>query len=58
MKMMDEKQCFDCMNVIISYFKKTNTFPNEDTINPIVKSGISDYNEEINVDLKTLNLFI
>ena len=57
-KMMDEKQCFDCMNVIISYFKKTNTFPNEDTINPIVKSGISDYNEEINVDLKTLNLFI
>lgn len=56
-KWMDDSICDKCIKIIISYFKKTKTFPSEDTINPILNSGIKNYNEDINVDYQSLNTF-
>ena len=54
---LDKNICDECINSIIIYFKKTNTFPNEDTIRPIVKSEVHNYQNEILVEYKTLEKF-
>ena len=54
---LDKNICDECINSIIIYFKKTNTFPNEDTIRPIVKSEVHNYQNEILVEFKTLEKF-
>ena len=54
---LDSKQCDDCINIIISYLKNTNTFPTEDTNNNILKSSSFNSYDEIKVDYKSLNLF-
>ena len=54
---LNEQECNDCTNIIISYFKRTNTFPTEDTINPIIKSKSYTSKDSIEVDYKSLNDF-
>ena len=54
---LNEQECNDCTNIIISYFKRTNTFPTKDTINPIIKSKSYTSKDSIEVDYKSLNDF-
>ena len=54
---LDKDICDKCINIIIAFFKKTKTFPTEDTINPIKISEIKKYNDEIFVELKSLDSF-
>ena len=54
---LDKNICDECINIIIIYFKKTNTFPNEDTIKPIVKSEVNNYQNVFLVEYKTLEKF-
>ena len=54
---LDSKQCDDCINIIISYLKNTNTFPTEDTNNTILKSSAFNSYDEIKVDYKSLDRF-
>ena len=54
---LDKIICDECINIIIIYFKKTNTFPTEDTIKPILKSEIQDYKSETPVDYISIEKF-
>ena len=54
---LDTKNCDDCINIIIAYFIKTNTFPTQDTKNQISKAKINDYKGEIFLGFKSLENF-
>ena len=55
--LLSEQECNDCTNIIISYFKRTNTFPTEDTVNPIKKAKTLTSIDNIMIDYKSLNDF-
>ena len=46
-KELDKQQCDDCIKLIISYFKKTNTFPTEDTNISILLSEAYNSNDDV-----------
>ena len=54
---LNEQECNDCTNIIISYFKRTNTFPTEDTVNPIIKAKSFVNLKEKEIKYDTLNNF-
>lgn len=56
-KELDKQQCDDCIKLIISYFKKTNTFPTEDTNISILLSEAYNSNDDVKVDYKSLESF-
>ena len=56
-KELDKQQCDDCIKLIISYFKTTNTFPTEDTNISILMSEAYNSNAEVKVDYKSLESF-
>ena len=56
-KELDKQICDDCIKLIISYFKATNTFPTEDTNIPILISDVHNSDEYVNVDYKSLESF-
>ena len=56
-KELDKQICDDCIKLIISYFKATNTFPTEDTNIPILISDVHNSDEYVNVDYKSLENF-
>ena len=56
-KWLDIEICDRCINIIIAFFKKTKTFPTEDTINPILMSEVKYYNDEIIIEYKSLEKF-
>jgi hypothetical protein len=56
-KELDKKICDDCIKLIISYFKTTNTFPTEDTNIPIIISEAYDSYDDVQVEYKSLEEF-
>ena len=56
-KILNEKECNDCTNIIISYFKRSNTFPTEDTVNSILKAKTYIQTSEVGTNYETLKEF-
>ena len=56
-KLMNEKECNDCTNIIINYFKRKNIFPTEDTVNPIIKAKTYVNVSEIETNYSSLKNF-
>ena len=54
---LDKKQCDDCIKLVISYFKTTNTFPSEDTNISILISKAYNSKDDVQVSYKSLETF-
>ena len=54
---LDKKICEECIKILVLYFEQTNTFPTEDTIKPIKKSEVNNFNEGVFIDYQSLNKF-
>ncbi len=54
---LDKKQCDDCIKLVISYFKTTNTFPTEDTNISILISEAYNSKDDVLVSYKSLENF-
>jgi hypothetical protein len=54
---LDKKQCDDCIKLVISYFKITNTFPTEDTNISILISEAYNSKDDVQVSYKRLETF-